>query len=183
MISVYRGITGRGSYNAANDEYIYSGVSELDEYGISCSNRSYMQANRFGGIDDMRRVDGLPVFLNEREAVDWLRRKKYRNPDDLNKGLGVLACAAIDEELIANRRVIIIRNMLNMSLDDQELTLEQLIAHRDGVMPISGECYMPSFPKNSEQVHSTFMIPRAHTMDGQIDFAVNPTFINIAELT
>lgn len=179
VISVYRAITGpyRG-------DGIFSGVSaeQLEESGICCSNDSLAQSSKFGGFDEARAVNGLPVFLSRNSAVGWLRNKKFRSPDNLGKGLGVLACAEIDERLITSRRVRIIRNAFSALQYDQELTLGELTAHRDGRAQITSECYIPDFPMGAERPPSTFLIPRAHTLDGRIDLSLRPTFIDIAEL-
>lgn len=79
-LSVFRAVTGR--VNVVNDEWVFSGVSEMQliQDGIFASNQSPAQDDFFEANPDNRRVPGLPVFLTQEEAISFCEGKKYQQP-------------------------------------------------------------------------------------------------------
>ena len=157
-VSVFRAITGEGRY--ADGEYKHAGVSDdtARKHGSFVSNYSSDQsiglqtALNEGNPMQMRRVKGLPVFLNREEAEDYLGKA----PTDrtyLNKPL--LAEIQIPWEWLFgnNPRLKLVRNM-EREKDDQVLTAADIEGHlmapafdstdlrRETQGRITGECFL-----------------------------------------
>jgi hypothetical protein len=185
MIEVFRAITGPGRYDPQKG-LTYTGVSEqlLHTLGITCTNRSAPQSGSPLVVrvssPDFTVVPGLPVFLNESEAEAWLRRRNVTTAESGREGtlgLAVLGSVAIDDSLLADGTLQICKNA--PYIDDRRLSLAELRQHQAGLAPISGECYMPDFPLHGEvgqrlREATTLRVPRAHELDGTIDFDCAP---------
>jgi len=177
-VTVYRAITG--PRDVGPDGNVFKGVSiaQLRERGICCVNNSFAQSGEVDYFNDMGditgRVEGLPVFMNEDEALRWLEGKRIRD------GLAVLASAAISLSAIEKGTIKIWGNEPGGRGARWRIQPETLREHAMRRTQIRGECHIPSAPVAALLESSTFFIPRAHHLDGTIDFAAG--FIDLAEL-
>lgn len=132
----------------------------------------------------MRVATGLPVFLNESEALADLKNKSIRRSLESHlAGWAVLGQLEIPEKLIANNAVHIIRNSHDLDRGkDAHLQLPDLTAHRDGEKLIEGECHISSSLSVKSIGAVTLLVARAHKLNGEIDLSAPNPFIRLDTL-
>lgn len=143
FIPVYRAITGIGRYQ--NGKFIHDGVPDntARRYGAFASNSSLAQhispAQRMMSEWDeaLRIVKGLPVFLDQQEAVAWLEGRFYQNEP-------LLAQIQVPWEFLfgQNPRLILVQNG-SLEKFDRRLTKEDITNHlEDTGKAIEAECFL-----------------------------------------
>lgn len=174
-ISLYRAITGPGKYTEGR--YIFEGVEEdrIRKYGFFENNKSSAQfeydstSRKPDEYNPNRRVPGLPVFLNLSEALHWLKDRKFaRQPVIAVLDLPLSVYSGLNQE------VRLMKNYLVASMQDQEVSPEELERHFKGIAPIKGECYLrglnPDVPESVKQ-YQIIVRPVELNEDGSINTA------------
>lgn len=134
-IPVFRAITGKES------DGISPGVTDdqLRKTGSFTNNLSPVE-NDFESWSSSpigiagRRVEGLPVFLDRKQAESWLSGRKFKNPP-------VIAEINIPLNFIDEGKIDITRNF-DREASDYKLDRKALLKHLNGEKIVRGECFI-----------------------------------------
>ncbi len=140
LIKIYRALTGP-RFDRGGERWAGVSENQLRNEGMFISNQSSQQTRAWDSLPmsllsqmpDAIRVEGLPVYLNVKEARNWVGSKIFEGEEP------AIAVVTTPLQIFVRpeHEIIIVRTA---GREDYLLTEKLLKRHLSGKEPITGEC-------------------------------------------